>query len=127
MAHPTLLYKTYDKREHLDAPQYTRLKQRYRGPRESYKANLEINQLLHSVAKLNEVYDLFQAEFEDIGSVFLSGGELPTVLGEDGEAIHLQGLNEIAAKIEQLHIRINNLRESSEALGRFTEVFQSRF
>lgn len=126
MAHPTLLYKTYDKREHLDAPQYTRPNHRYRGPRESSKVNLEIDQLVYSIAKLSETYDLFQQEFEGMGSVFVNGGELPAVLGKDGEVVEVPGLNDIAAKVEQLHIRVNNMRESSEALGRFTELFQSR-
>lgn len=126
MAHPTLIYKTYDKREHLNAPQYTRTKQRYRGPRESYKINLEISQLLYSLAGLSEQYENFQEELTDIGAQFLDGGELSNVLDSDGDPVVILGLNEIAAKIAQLRIRINNLTESSEALGRFTETFQSR-
>lgn len=128
MPHPTKMYKSYDKRHHLDAPEFTRSNHRYRGPRESSKVNLEIGQLIYSFAKLGERYDSFQEEFSGLSDILLEGGVIEGVYSNEGDVEHIEihGLNEIAAKIQQLNLRINNLRESSEALGRFTEVFQSR-
>lgn len=51
------LYTNPDKRSRILAPQLTRWRSRYRGQRESYKTNLQMQQFLFDTRKLYEVFD----------------------------------------------------------------------
>jgi hypothetical protein len=50
----TYLYNEYNKEDNIYQPQLSRSRQIYRGPRESQKQNLEQDQFLYDIAKLQK-------------------------------------------------------------------------
>lgn len=58
----------------LYAPQLTRTRQIYKGPRDSEKVNLEINQILFDINWINEKIEALKLAQEDIVNVFEHGG-----------------------------------------------------
>lgn len=68
-------YSEHNLRRHFNAPQFTRSRHRFRGPRESEKINLEMDQLHYSIHKLYQGQDEFQEHFVDRANLLLEGGD----------------------------------------------------
>lgn len=108
-------YSEANRREHFSAPQLTRVRHRYRGPRESEKINLEINQLAFSIRRLYEMYKAISDEFANDVQLLTEGGVI-TVEEEDGATptpVYVDGLDELAAKLESLMKRVESLEENN--------------
>lgn len=104
---PTL-YHEYNRREQFLAPQFNRSRHRYRGPRESFKINLEIDQFAFSVHRLYESYEDFREEFIMKASLLLSGGE-SGFNDEDDQSVLLPGYEELVARLQRLQSRARAL------------------
>ncbi len=57
----------------LYAPNFTRTRQIYKGPRDSEKVNLEINQMLWDLHNINDRIEYIKTTQEDIMSAFENG------------------------------------------------------
>jgi len=104
---PTL-YHEYNRREQFLAPQYTRSRHRYRGPRESYKVNLEIDQFAFSVHRLHETYEDFRGEFVTKAFLLLEGGESGFNDADDQQVL-LPGYEELVARLQRIQNRVRAL------------------
>lgn len=102
-------YSDVERRNHFSAPQMTITRQRYRGPRESEKINLEMNQLAFSIKRLYERYDQLAADFVEDASILLEGGTL-FVESENGP-LKVDGLENLTGRIEDLSKRLKALEE----------------
>jgi len=101
-------YSNYDKRQHFNAPQFNRMRHRYRGTRETYKINLEIGQLTYSIHKLYKVHEEFKEDFIQKAELLLEGGDIG-VNDESDQAINLTGLEDLVARVSSLANRVNSL------------------
>lgn len=116
-------YSEHNLKEQFNAPQFTRVRHRFRGPRESEKINLEINQLYYSINKLYSIQNDFNDHFIKSANLLIEGGEI-SLMGEKypssdlypgdetytvGDPLVLLGLVELAAEIERLERRVKNL------------------
>lgn len=122
-----VFYFDYDRREHFSAPQFTRMRHRYRGVRESHKVNLEIDQIGFSLHKLYEGDHQFRSEFADKATLLMQGGPIPVKIGGSyaypgqdvyptqevfplsGDDVLLLGLEGLATKIARLQSRLKSL------------------
>jgi hypothetical protein len=95
-------------RRKFDAPQYTRNRHRFRGPRESEKINLEINQTLFSIKKLYEKNEKFRDNFINHATLLLGGGD-SGVNDEGNNPLVLLGLENLIVRIDQLERRLKAL------------------
>lgn len=83
-------------------PQLQRARQRYRGPRNSERINLEAAQFLYDVSRIHERLNNVQTDFKNALSLLANGGT--TVHGES-----LRGVENLAADIIALEKRIRML------------------
>lgn len=104
-----ILYSEFSLRKHINAPQFNRMRHRFRGPRESEKINLEMNQLYYSIHKQYEIQQAFNDKFVTYAENILDGAEL-TGLGFNGEGdIEIPGLSDMAKRIDALDRRVRAL------------------
>lgn len=101
-------YSDDNKRAHFDAPQFNRMRHRYRGIRESQKLNLEMNQILFSIRRLYERYNDMTASMIARVSTLYEGGTITGVEDVDGN-IELEGIDAIASRMLDLNKRIKSL------------------
>lgn len=120
-------HQPFNRRRHLSVPQFTRSNHRFQGSRESYKINLEIQQILYSLSKLDETYSVLSDDLKEVNQVLFEGGEIPAVADHNGDPLTTPGIEGMIGRLKTLQHRVSNLSETAEALGRFTEVFQSRY
>lgn len=109
----TVTYHEHDHRQHVTQPQLTRTRHRYRGPRESYRVNLEMAQFQMDVRRLYQRVVSQEDTFRAHVDVALAGGTL--VPGEP-----VLGLEALAHRTQALLDRVRRLQISSvpnEELG----------
>lgn len=99
-----ITYHQYDARALLSAPQFVRMRSRYRGPRESYKFNLESQQFLYDVRRLLARYTGMAGIFKTDVSWIEDGGTVPGVTPGD-----LLGLNVLSERAAALSNRLRKL------------------
>lgn len=64
------------------APQFTRTRQIYKGPRDSEKVNLEINQILFDINQINEAIEAIKSAQESVMDGF-ENGHNPFITGDE--------------------------------------------
>jgi len=101
-------YAEHNIRRHFNAPQFTRSRHRFRGPRESEKINLEMDQLYYSIHKLYQIQDEFQEHFVQSANLLLEGGNIDVEFNEDGP-IEVIGLEELVVRVDMLRRRVKAL------------------
>lgn len=97
-----VLYDTSGIREQLAQPQTIRVRHPYRGPRSSYRINLEISQLSYDILRL---YKRVNGILEDVAEhrdMLIEGGE-PV----DGTEI--DGFEELIDRVARLRDRVRHL------------------
>lgn len=109
-------YIDVDKNEvSISQPQFQRNRHRYRGPKESYKINLEMDQFHFDVRKLFQEYSEASDFFDFSTELLYDGGVLPEVeyVWDDStpllESLQLEGIESLACRVEALHNRIRRL------------------
>lgn len=108
-------------------PQFTRLRHRYRGPRESWKINLEHGQMSYQIYKLYEKAGTIRTKYLDNVELLESGDEaivegypglMPSNTLEPSNTLHPQdpiphiqifGLDTLTERIQRLQQRIRFL------------------
>lgn len=114
MADP-ILYSTVNRRLFISAPTLTRWRARHRGPRESFKINSEITQLLYDIRVLYEKYDSLADQLNYNTDVLEQGLNLTqTYRWADATTpadnpIALTGVNDITLRLSQLAQRVRAL------------------
>lgn len=110
-----ILYNTINRRLFISAPTLTRWRARHRGPRESYKINTEITQLLYDIRVLYEKYDTLADQLNYNADVLEHGLNLTqTFRWADATTpadtpIALPGINDIALRLSRLAQRVRAL------------------
>lgn len=105
---PTFYFET-DLRAEFSAPQFTRLRARYRGVRESWKVNLEIDQLLFSITGLYDRYNTLHADLVLTSELLFEGGAVTGVTDYDDDPLVLEGLNSLIEDVAALKARVKRL------------------
>lgn len=102
-----VFYADINKRNFFSAPQFNRMRHRYRGPRESSKINLEVDQISFSLHKLYETYNAIFGDFRTYANLLLEGGdtEVDSLSGD----LVLDGLEELTARVVALDKRVKAL------------------
>lgn len=103
-------YSEENKRKHFNAPQFTRMRHRFRGPRESEKVNLEIDQLAFSIRKLYQSDSGFRDKFVGLADLLLVGGEVEGLEDEEEDVIELEGLEALVLRAQRAMTRARSLR-----------------
>lgn len=103
-----VIYSKYNLRKHINAPQFNRMRHRFRGPRESEKINLEMDQLYYSIHKQDETHKAFNDKFVMYAEMLLEGGTL-TGIDFEGEEIIISGLLDVAKRLDALARRVQAL------------------
>lgn len=101
-------YSEHNMRRQFNAPNFTRTRHRFRGPRESEKINLEMNQMYTAIQVLHKNHDEFQHRFVESATTLLEGEGLTVEMNEDGPIV-LVGLEELASRIDMLRRRVKAL------------------
>lgn len=115
-----ILYFEHRKDKLLFSPQYTRVRHRYRGPRESYKNNLEQSQIRFTIHKLYKAFNDFRADFlakhADLygGIVFeegiFPGDQLyPGATTYPNEDFRLSSIDDLTMRLQDLQSRVRAL------------------
>lgn len=105
---PTFYFDT-DIRAQFSAPQFTRLRHRYRGVRESWKVNLEIDQLLFSITDLYRRYNILHDNFVLAKELLIEGGAVTGVTDYDDDPMVLDGLDSLIQQVAALKARVKRL------------------
>ena len=100
-------------RERYLSPQYTRTRQRFRGPRNSYLINLMHSQLRFMIFKLYERYEIIRTNYERNANI-LDSGEAPASIesgttAENQTPLDVPGFEEVVADLQILLRRIELL------------------
>ena len=103
----------------LTEPQLTRWRHRYRGQRESYKFNVESDQMLYDIITLYATYDSLRADVKADHALMVEGGELEDVAFEyevDGNPVSddpltILGIEALASEVELLRLRLQALED----------------
>jgi len=112
----SVLFQPVDNTNRVHQPNFTRWRHRLRGPRESYKINLEMDQFYYDIQTLKIRYDIVRDNLDYITGHYTEGGamtgvevawELDATPGE--EDLVLEGLNNLSARIESLRERVRKL------------------
>lgn len=86
----------------LSQPNLTRARHRYRGPRESHKVNLEINQYLYDITRLYQLTLTAEATFRAHMLTLTDGGQaIPD--------LDVVGLTELTNRTQRLRDRVRAL------------------
>lgn len=110
-------YSDDNRRIYFSAPQFTKFRHRFQGPRESQKINLEIDQLYYSIRKLYDKQEEFQYKFVEKADLLLGG--YPADLDYPGSNtfpsaelfpdLDLSGIEEFAERLDKLQRRVQAL------------------
>lgn len=102
---PVFYYENPELKTQLSQPTLTRARHRYRGPRESYKLNLEISQLLYDFTRLyDRVIDAEQLHLDGVVTVTEPTDPPITELAADWI-----GLYELTSRVQRLRDRVRTL------------------
>lgn len=124
-----IFYSPIDIKGKILPAQFTRMRHRYRGPRESEKINLEHHQIFYSITKLFQQYNDIREELNTtiefmysgdyVGSVEFQGllqpyeGLEPSPDLQPGADtfmdLWVNGLGEVGQRIQTLNARVRNL------------------
>lgn len=89
-------------------PQFTRVRHRYNGVRESYKVNIHADQMYMSIGKLYNFWNQFKTDFQVIVDNIENGVELPDVKDANGK-VNVIGLQDISSRIKDLKYKVSVL------------------
>lgn len=103
-----IFYHTFNERLYFDAPQFNRMRHRYRGVRESAKVNLEIDQTSFSINRLYEKQTVFDDSFVLYAELLTEGGNVGVNDGNNAPIV-ITGIDELAARIEGVTKRVKAL------------------
>lgn len=112
-------YFDTDVRSQFSAPQFTITRHRYRGTRESEKVNLELNQLLFSIASLYERYSDIFSTIDEYAKELYVGEEEENLEGFnefftetfESRSLALEGLRSLVSRVQHLMKRVENLED----------------
>ncbi|HJS83572.1 MAG TPA: hypothetical protein VJ742_12135 [Nitrososphaera sp.] len=124
MAESPILYSPENQphRAFLAVPQLVRWRHRFRGTRESYKINLESDQIRFDTHRLCEKYNELTILHKAQKTIVIDGGELEDItFREDDatptdEAVVLVGLEALSQRVQRLKDRITNLERNESLL-----------
>ena len=101
-----LFYSEINKRSFVYQPNMSRSRQRYRGPRDSQKINLEISQFLYDVNNINKKTDEFTLMTLRYAAYVARGTIIDNISYSGTSDNVLIGVLEMASEIEDLKNRI---------------------
>ena len=111
-----IFYTPRGYRERFLSPQFTRMRQRYKGPKDSYRVNLLHSQMRYMFTKLYEQIETVRTNFKRNADTF-DLGETPAgvthgTTSGDAVALDVPGIDEMARDLEALKYRIESLERS---------------
>ena len=112
--HCMIVYSLSNRDLFLNMPQTIRWRSRYRGYKESYKVNTEVNQLRYDILKLRKTYITIQDDFENHVSDLYDGAIITCTNfywdeTASDDIIELEGIFALTLRVQQLEKRIKNL------------------
>lgn len=116
-----LVYAEVDRRNWLLQPNFVRSRARFRGPRETEKINLEINQMYYDLHRTRAKMDATASNLEAFIQRFEGGvsfedidlrAEWTDPLDPDEQTVELLSMTELARQIDRLRSRVKSLEES---------------
>jgi hypothetical protein len=97
-----VLWDNSEIRQQLTQPQTIRVRHQYRGPRKSYKINLEISQLSYDILRLYNRVRAAEETMQDHRMTLIEGGEII-------DDLEVEGLDELIDRVARLKSRVDNL------------------
>jgi hypothetical protein len=101
-----LFYDEIDKKSFIYQPNMSRSRQRYRGPRDSQKINLEISQFLYDLNNINKKTDEFILMTLRYSAYVARGTIVDGIVYSGTSDNVIVGILEMASEIEDLKNRI---------------------
>lgn len=92
-------------------PQIQRSRQRFRGPRDSSKHNLEAAQFYYDVERLYERFKEISLHFSDNCNSLVDGAPMPVGATPTYVPVFVPGVQELAKEISLLENRIKSLEK----------------
>lgn len=111
-----LLYSAYDSKYFVYQPNFVRSRHRFRGPRESQKINLEINQILYDTHSLDKKQAALVSYTADARDSIMNGKSFSPVTFNwiddstpGAQPLVIPGFEELKKRVEALNTKIRFL------------------
>lgn len=103
-----ILYTLVNRSDWVIEPTFTVMRHRYRGPRQSYKYNLELGSLRFEIMRMRNQLDAMRTRFDRYQDFLIYGGTLEL----DAALVDVEGIYNLSSKVQTTIRRIKSLERS---------------
>lgn len=104
-----VLYSEVSTSSTMIAPQFTRIRHRYNGVRESRKVNIHADYMYMMIGRIYTLWNDFKSDLQNIVDKLESGGDLSSVKDSQDNDVTIKGLETHFNRIRDLRDRVSVL------------------